>query len=92
MLTCHGKRASTGSPAQGDASLHDALWLDLLDPTADERRRQNVPEVLTTLDEVCDAVMELITNEQLAGRVMVWWNGQPRRLIAADDVGYQSLE
>ncbi len=60
--------------------------------TPAERRQQDVPEVLTTLDEVCDAVLELITNEQLAGRVMVWWSGQPRRLIAAGDVGYASLE
>ncbi|MBX9787713.1 MAG: SDR family NAD(P)-dependent oxidoreductase [Pirellulales bacterium] len=60
--------------------------------TPDERRRQDVPEVLTTLDEVCDAVLELITNDELAGRVMVWWNGQPRRLITAGDVGYASLE
>ncbi|HTM55458.1 MAG TPA: SDR family NAD(P)-dependent oxidoreductase [Pirellulales bacterium] len=60
--------------------------------TPEQRRRQDVPEVLTTLDEVCDAVVELLTNEQLAGRVMVWWNGQPRRLVAAGDVGYQSLE
>jgi hypothetical protein len=36
--------------------------------------------------------MELITNEQLAGRIMVWWNGQLRRLIAAGDVGYTALE
>jgi magnesium transporter len=39
MLTCHGKRVSTGAAAQGDASLHEALWLDLLDPTAEERQR-----------------------------------------------------
>jgi NAD(P)-dependent dehydrogenase (short-subunit alcohol dehydrogenase family) len=60
--------------------------------TGEQRRQQDVPEVLTTLDEVCDAVMELITNEQLAGRIMVWWNGQPRRLIAAGDIGYAALE
>ena len=48
--------------------------------------------MLTTLDEVCDAVLELITNEQLAGRIRVWWNHQPRRLIAAGDVGYEALE
>ncbi len=60
--------------------------------TPDERRELDVPEVLTTLDEVCDAVPELITNDELAGRIMVWWNGQPRRLIAAGDVGYAVLE
>jgi NAD(P)-dependent dehydrogenase (short-subunit alcohol dehydrogenase family) len=66
-----------------------AYWNSL---TPQERRQQDVPEVLTTLDEVCDAVLELIANEQLAGRVMVWWSGQPRRLISAGDAGYASLE
>ena len=66
-----------------------AYWNSL---TPDERRQQDVPEVLTTLDEVCDAVLELITNDKLAGRIMVWWNGQPHRLIAAGDAGYAALE
>ena len=57
----------------------------------EERRAQDVPEVLTTLDEVADAVFELITNDRLAGRIMVWWNGQPRRLIADGDPGYAAL-
>jgi NAD(P)-dependent dehydrogenase (short-subunit alcohol dehydrogenase family) len=57
-----------------------------------QRRQQDVPEVLTTLDEICDAVVELVTNDHLAGRVMVWWNGQPRRLIVTGDPGYAGLE
>ena len=59
--------------------------------TPRQRQEQDVPEVLTTLDEAAEAVLELITNEQLAGRVMVWWNGQSRRLIAAGDPGYAAL-
>ncbi|HEY1598517.1 MAG TPA: SDR family NAD(P)-dependent oxidoreductase [Pirellulales bacterium] len=57
-----------------------------------QRRQQDVPEVLTTLDEVCDAVVELITADHLAGRVMVWWSGRPRQLIVAGDPGYAGLE
>jgi NAD(P)-dependent dehydrogenase (short-subunit alcohol dehydrogenase family) len=60
--------------------------------TPQKRKEQEVPEVLTTLDEVTDAVLELITNDQLAGRIMVWWNGQPPRLIAQGDVGYAALD
>jgi NAD(P)-dependent dehydrogenase (short-subunit alcohol dehydrogenase family) len=57
----------------------------------EERRAQAVPEVLTTLDEVADAVLELITNDRLAGRIMMWWSGQPRGLIADGDPGYGAL-
>jgi NAD(P)-dependent dehydrogenase (short-subunit alcohol dehydrogenase family) len=60
--------------------------------TPDARRAQGVPEVLTTLDEVADAMLELVTNEALAGRIMIWWSGQPRQLIAADDIGYANVE
>ncbi|MBI3876913.1 MAG: hypothetical protein HY300_13335 [Verrucomicrobia bacterium] len=48
--------------------------------------------MLTTLDEVADAVVELATDERLAGRVMLWWSGHPRRLIRWEDVGYAELE
>jgi NAD(P)-dependent dehydrogenase (short-subunit alcohol dehydrogenase family) len=60
--------------------------------TPDERRAQDAPEVLTTLDEVADAMLELVSNDALAGRIMIWWSGQPRQLIAADDIGYAAVE
>lgn len=60
--------------------------------TPADRRAQGVPEVLTTLDEVADAVVELITDDRLAGRVMVWWSGQERGLIPEGDAGYERLE
>lgn len=60
--------------------------------TPEQRREQGVPPVMTTLDEVADAVVELATNESLAGRVMVWWSGEPRRLIPINDPGYAGLE
>lgn len=60
--------------------------------TPAERKERGAPEVLLTLDEIADAVVELITNDNLAGRVMVLWNGEPRRLIAKGDRGYASLE
>ncbi len=60
--------------------------------TPDERRAQGVPAVLTTLDEVADAVVELIADDNLAGRVMVWWSGQERGVIPKNDPGYERLE
>ena len=53
---------------------------------------QDVPDVLTTLDEVADAMLELVANDALAGRIMILWSGQPRQLIAADDIGYAAVE
>ncbi len=66
-----------------------SYW-DLLTP--EQRRDQGVPAVLTTLDEIADAVMRLITDDTLSGRVMVCWSGQPPGLIAAGDPGYVTLE
>jgi hypothetical protein len=48
--------------------------------------------VLTTLEEIADAVEQLATDETLAGRVMVWWNGQPKGLIPVGDPGFVALE
>lgn len=60
--------------------------------TPHQRKEYEAPEILLTLDEVAEAVLELIANDTLAGRVMVLWNGEPRRLIAEGDQGYANLE
>ena len=60
--------------------------------TPEERRAQGVPEVLTTLDEIADIVVRIVGDEQLAGRVLVWWNDQPPRLLPRGDPGYGTLE
>jgi NAD(P)-dependent dehydrogenase (short-subunit alcohol dehydrogenase family) len=60
--------------------------------TSEQRREQGAPETLTTLDEIADAIMRLITDDTLAGRVMVCWSGQPPGLIPAGDPGYVALE
>ncbi len=64
-------------------------YVDSLTPQ--QRREQRVPEVLTTLDEIAEAVVELVTDETLSGRVMIWWCGQPRRLIRWADPGYAAF-
>jgi len=65
-------------------------YVDSLTPP--QRKERGVPDRLITLDEIADAVVQLATDESLAGRVMVWWNGQPRRLIPHGDPGYTELE
>jgi hypothetical protein len=42
-----------------------------------------VPE-LTPPEDIADAVMDLIADDELAGRVMICWCEEPRRLIPND--------
>ena len=60
--------------------------------TPEQRRERGVPETLLSLDEVADAILRLATDESLFGRIMVWWNGQPPRLITQGDQGFGVLE
>lgn len=65
-------------------------YVDSLTP--EQRKHRGVPDTLITTDQIADAVVELATDETLAGRLMVWWNDQPRRLIQAGDQGYEGYE
>ncbi len=67
-----------------------SAYVDSLTP--EQRKQHGVPDVLLTLDQIAGAVVQLATDESLAGRVMVWWCGQPPRLIPVGDPGYASLE
>ena len=60
--------------------------------TPQQRKAGRVPEVLTTLEEIADAVVQLVTGEALAGRILVWWSGEARCLISQEDRGYLALE
>ena len=60
--------------------------------TPEQRKERGVPDTLISLDEMADAILRLATDELLFGRIMVWWNGQPPRLIRAGDPGYETLE
>jgi len=72
------------------ASPEVQAYVDSLTP--EQRQQRGVPHTLIATDEIAGAVVELATDETLAGRVMVWWNDQPRRLIPVGDAGYQRLE
>ena len=60
--------------------------------TTEQRTRDRAPGVLTTVEEIAGAVVRLITDEKLAGRVMVWWSDNGARLIPFGDPGYAALE
>jgi NAD(P)-dependent dehydrogenase (short-subunit alcohol dehydrogenase family) len=65
-------------------------YFDSLSP--EQRGKDGVPATLTTLDEIADAVAALITDDSLAGRVLVLWTGKPAGLIPFGDPGYTGLE
>jgi NAD(P)-dependent dehydrogenase (short-subunit alcohol dehydrogenase family) len=46
--------------------------------------RAQVPERLNLPEEIADAVIEFVRDDDLAGRVMVCWCGEPRQLIDPD--------
>jgi NAD(P)-dependent dehydrogenase (short-subunit alcohol dehydrogenase family) len=65
-------------------------YVDSLD--SDQRARRGVPKTLISTGEIADAVVQLATDETLAGRVMVWWNDEPRGFIPVGDPGYERLK
>jgi NAD(P)-dependent dehydrogenase (short-subunit alcohol dehydrogenase family) len=60
--------------------------------TPEQRKERGVPETLIQLDEIADTILRLATDESLFGRIMVWWNGEPPRLIPVGDPGFERLE
>jgi NAD(P)-dependent dehydrogenase (short-subunit alcohol dehydrogenase family) len=48
--------------------------------------RAEVPEVLTTPEEIAGLAVDLIEDESLAGRVFIWWTGDKPRAVPLDDL------
>jgi NAD(P)-dependent dehydrogenase (short-subunit alcohol dehydrogenase family) len=48
--------------------------------------RAEVPEVLTTPQEIAGLAVDLIEDESLAGRVFIWWTGDKPRAVPLDDL------
>ncbi len=65
-----------------------AYWEPL---TPEQRAAAGAPAVLTSLDEIGDAVVRLVSDESLFGRVLVWWSGLQPGLIPDGDYGYEAL-
>jgi NAD(P)-dependent dehydrogenase (short-subunit alcohol dehydrogenase family) len=65
-------------------------YFDSLSP--EERVANGVPHELTSLDDIARAVVRLISDEALSGRILVWWSGKPPGLIPVGDRGFERLE
>src|SRR5207248_2203892 len=65
-----------GSPHVRD--FYDAL-------TPEQKREAGAPDTLLSPDEVAGAVLRLVTDDALAGRLLVLENGQPPRLVPFGD-------
>jgi len=60
--------------------------------TPEDRRARNAPPKLIELDEVAQAIVRLVTDEDLAGRALILWDGPRAELICATDPGFASTE
>ena len=59
--------------------------------TPSERAERGVPSRLLTTDQVAQAVVRLVDDVSLAGRVLVWWSEDAPQLIEWSDRGYRDL-
>jgi NAD(P)-dependent dehydrogenase (short-subunit alcohol dehydrogenase family) len=59
----------------------DRAIAELAAMTAEERARAPTP---VPMDEIGDAVVDLVRDERLAGRVLLLRGGEPRRLLPVD--------
>jgi NAD(P)-dependent dehydrogenase (short-subunit alcohol dehydrogenase family) len=48
--------------------------------------RAEVPDVLTKPEEIAELAVDLIEDESLAGRVFIWWTGDPPKAVPLDDL------
>jgi NAD(P)-dependent dehydrogenase (short-subunit alcohol dehydrogenase family) len=49
--------------------------------------RAEVPDELTPPEEIAAAVVRLVEDETLAGRIMIWWTGEEPRLVPVRERG-----
>jgi hypothetical protein len=47
-------------------------------------RKELVPPVLLTPEDIADAVVMFVEDESMAGRVMIWEEGKPWQLVPLD--------
>jgi NAD(P)-dependent dehydrogenase (short-subunit alcohol dehydrogenase family) len=60
--------------------------------TPEERKQRKIPSKLIELDDLAQAAVDLITDENLAGRALILWDGPRAELISATDRGYVETE
>jgi NAD(P)-dependent dehydrogenase (short-subunit alcohol dehydrogenase family) len=57
--------------------------------TGEQRVERGVPDALLSTGQIAGAVVQLATDESLAGRVVFWWSDDKPRLIEWGDRGYR---
>ncbi len=69
-------------------------WVDtpasrrtLASMTRDEWPASEAPATMRTAEEIADAVVELVRDDSLAGRVMLYYEGEERRLLPVEKEG-----
>jgi len=72
------------------ASEEVAAYVATVTPA--ERAARGVPKTLIALDQVADAVVRLVTDESLAGRLLVLRNDERPGFVAPNDHGYAALD
>jgi len=70
------------------ASQEVISYVDSLNPQ--EREVRGVPETLIPLDDIAAVVLKLATDETLAGRILLYFNGESPHLIPVSDPGYSA--
>jgi NAD(P)-dependent dehydrogenase (short-subunit alcohol dehydrogenase family) len=48
--------------------------------------RAEVPDVLTTPEQIAELAVELVEDKSLAGRVFIWWTGDPPKAVPLGDL------
>jgi NAD(P)-dependent dehydrogenase (short-subunit alcohol dehydrogenase family) len=62
----------------------DDVLAEIAAMTPEERADEGVPDVLTKPEEIAELAARLIEDESLAGRVFVWWTGDPPEAVPLD--------
>ncbi|MBV9718323.1 MAG: SDR family oxidoreductase [Candidatus Eremiobacteraeota bacterium] len=89
MLENYGIRTNCIAPDWVATDEVQEYWQTL---TPAERARDGIPDALTSLDDISRVVTRLITDEDLSGRVVVWWSEERPGIIPRGDSGYGVLE
>lgn len=57
--------------------------------TPEQRVKRGVPASLLSTDQVAGAVVRMVKDESLAGRVVLWWSDDEPKIIEWGDPGYR---
>jgi NAD(P)-dependent dehydrogenase (short-subunit alcohol dehydrogenase family) len=66
-------------------------WIETLEVLTEieamsPEERASVPKVMTKPEEIAALAVELVENEELAGRVFIWWTAREPKAVPLDDL------